>query len=77
MWIVSLGHRDVDDWEEKSACWLEGNVLKENQKSVGVCPRTIEGITWSFEMEDQPYFRNCVPFPLSTRPEKSSGLQLV
>lgn len=52
-------------------------VLKENQKSVGVCPRTIEGITWSFEMEDQPYFRNCVSFPLSTRPEKSSGLQLV
>lgn len=52
-------------------------VLEEKQKSVGVYPRTIEGITWSFETEDQPYFRNCVTFPLSTRPEKSSGLQLV
>lgn len=52
-------------------------VLKEKQKSVGVCPRTIEGIAQSFETEDQPYFRNCVTFPLSTRPEKSSGLQLV
>lgn len=23
-WIVSLGHRDGDDREEKSACWVEG-----------------------------------------------------
>jgi len=77
-WIVSLGHRDADDWEEKSACWLEGNLYyRKSKKSVGVCPRTIEGITRSVETEDQPYFRNCVTFPLSTRPEKSSGLQLV
>lgn len=53
------------------------HVLEEKQKSVGVCPGTIEGITRSFETEDQPYFRNCVTFRLSTRPEKSSGLQLV
>lgn len=52
-------------------------VVEEKQKSVGACPRTIKGITQSFETEDQPYFRNCVTFPLSTRPEKSSGLQLV
>lgn len=49
---------------------------KKEQKSVGVCPRAVEGTTWSLETEDQ-YFRNCVTFPLSTRPEKSSGLQLV
>lgn len=50
---------------------------KKQQKSVGVCPRAIEGTTWSLETEDQLYLRNCVTFPLSTRPEKSSGLQLV
>lgn len=50
---------------------------KKQQKSVCVCPRAIEGTTWSLETEDQPYFRNCVTFPLSARPEKSSGLQLV
>lgn len=52
-------------------------VLKEKQKSVGVCRRSIKGITQSFEMEGQPYFRNCVTFPHAARPEKSSGLQLV
>lgn len=36
-WIVSLGRQDVDDWEEKSACWLEGNVYLNKKKKVWVC----------------------------------------
>lgn len=29
------------------------------EKKISVCPRTIEETIQNFEMEDQPYFRNC------------------
>lgn len=56
---------------------VRGKRVLKKKKSVGVCPRTIKETVQNFETEDQPYFRNCVTFPLSIRPEKSSGLQLV
>lgn len=58
----------------RGKCVLEE---KKQQKGVGVCPRAVGATTWDLEKEDQAYFRNSVTFPLSTRPEKSSGLQLV
>lgn len=56
---------DIDCFIGTSRCrWLGGEicmlvrgkcVLEVKTKIVGVCPRTIEGITRNFETEDQPY----------------------
>lgn len=42
-WIVSLGRQDVDDWEEKSACWLEGNVYLNKKKKCGCVSKNHQG----------------------------------